>query len=55
MGSIHGGDEHFPSEHSHKYKKKINVLLAGKPSTYFEGHGTYVSQCGITRDQKKNK
>jgi hypothetical protein len=32
---------------------KINVSGAGKPSTYFEGSGTYVSLCGVTRNKKK--
>jgi hypothetical protein len=47
MGSIPGGDENFPQKH----KKKDECLRcgAGKPSTYFERSGTFVSQCGITQ------
>jgi hypothetical protein len=45
------GGKNFLSEHTQKNKNKG----AGKPSTYFEGSGKNVSQCGVNRIPKKKK
>jgi hypothetical protein len=52
MGSIPGVGENFPSEHPQKIQKKINVWGAGKPSTYFEGSGIYVSNVELPEIKK---